>query len=51
DLKVMDGTAIALCKDNNIPIRVFNLSVRGNINRALMGEAIGTIVGESCEIN
>ncbi|MGB3788552.1 MAG: UMP kinase, partial [Phormidesmis sp.] len=42
DLKVMDGTAIALCKDNNIPIRVFNLSVRGNINRALMGEAIGT---------
>ncbi len=51
DLKVMDGTAIALCKDNSIPIRVFNLSVRGNINRAMMGEAIGTIVGESCEIN
>lgn len=51
DLKVMDGTAIALCKDNNIPIRVFNLSVRGNINRALMGEPIGTIVGESCEVN
>ena len=51
DLKVMDGTAIALCKDNNIPIRVFNLSIRGNINRAMMGEPIGTIVGESCEIN
>ncbi|MBE9064716.1 UMP kinase [cf. Phormidesmis sp. LEGE 11477] len=51
DLKVMDGTAIALCKDNNIPIRVFNLSVRGNINRAMMGEPIGTIVGESCEIS
>jgi uridylate kinase len=51
DLKVMDGTAIALCKDNDIPIRVFNLSVRGNINRAMMGEPIGTIVGESCEIN
>ena len=51
DLKVMDGTAIALCKDNNIPIMVFNLSVRGNINRAMMGEPIGTIVGESCEVS
>ena len=51
DLKVMDGTAIALCKDNNIPIMVFNLSVRGNINRAMMGESIGTIVGESCEVS
>lgn len=51
DLQVMDGTAIALCKDNNIPIMVFNLSVRGNINRAMMGEPIGTIVGESCEIS
>ena len=50
DLKVMDGTAIALCKDNNIPIVVFNLSVRGNINRAMAGEPIGTIVGESCEV-
>jgi uridylate kinase len=51
DLQVMDGTAIALCKDNNIPIMVFNLSVRGNINRAMMGEPIGTIVGEACEIS
>jgi uridylate kinase len=51
DLQVMDGTAIALCKDNNIPIMVFNLSVRGNINRAMMGEPIGTIVGESCEVS
>ena len=51
DLKVMDGTAIALCKDNNIPIMVFNLSVRGNINRAMVGEPIGTIVGDSCEVS
>lgn len=50
DLKVMDSTAIALCKDNNIPIMVFDLSVPGNIYRALMGESIGTIVGESCEV-
>ena len=51
DLKVMDGTAIALCKDNNIPIMVFDLSVHGNIRRAVMGESIGTIVGESCEVS
>ncbi|MBD2311996.1 UMP kinase [Desertifilum sp. FACHB-1129] len=50
DLRVMDSTAIALCKDNNIPIIVFDLSVGGNIRRAVMGESIGTIVGGSCEI-
>jgi len=47
----MDSTAIALCKDNNIPIIVFDLSVRGNILRAVTGETIGTIVGGSCEIS
>jgi uridylate kinase len=51
NLRVMDGTAIALCKDNDIPIIVFDLSVTGNIRRALMGEPIGTIVGGSCEIS
>ncbi|MEM6424243.1 MAG: UMP kinase [Cyanobacteria bacterium P01_H01_bin.119] len=51
DLKVMDSTAIALCKDNNIPIVVFDLSVPGNISRAVMGESIGTLVGESCEVS
>ncbi|MFE1746423.1 UMP kinase [Coleofasciculus sp. H7-2] len=51
DLRVMDSTAIALCKDNNIPIVVFDLSVRGNIHRAVMGEAVGTIVGGFCEIS
>jgi uridylate kinase len=50
DLRVMDSTAIALCKENNIPILVFDLSVRGNIRRAVMGESIGTIVGGFCEI-
>lgn len=50
DLKVMDTTAIALCKDNSIPIIVFDLSAPGNIRRAVMGESIGTIVGESCEV-
>jgi uridylate kinase len=51
DLRVMDTAAIALCKDNNIPIIVFDLSVPGNIRRAVMGESIGTLVGGSCEIS
>jgi uridylate kinase len=50
DLRVMDSTAIALCKENNIPILVFDLTVRGNIRRAVLGESIGTLVGGSCEI-
>lgn len=45
DLRVMDGTAIALCKENEIPIVVFNLSVAGNIIRAIKGESVGTLVG------
>ena len=49
DLRVMDSTAIALCKENNIPILVFDLSVRGNIRRAVMKESIGTLVGGFCE--
>jgi uridylate kinase len=51
DLGVMDSTAIALCKDNSIPILVFNLSVPNNIKRALTGESIGTLVGGSCEVS
>ncbi|MBD2100892.1 UMP kinase [Leptolyngbya sp. FACHB-261] len=50
DLQVMDSTAIALCKDNNIPIVVFDLTVSGNVRRAVMGESIGTIVGGSHEV-
>jgi uridylate kinase len=50
DLRVMDSTAIALCKENNIPIVVFDLSVRGNIHRAVMGECVGTVVGGYCEV-
>jgi uridylate kinase len=51
DLRVMDGTAIALCKENQIPIIVFDLSVSGNILRAVKGESIGTLVGGSCEVS
>jgi uridylate kinase len=44
-LKVMDSTAISLCKDNNLPIIVFNLNQYGNIRRVVLGETIGTRVG------
>jgi len=51
DLRVMDSTAIALCKENDIPIVVFDLFERGNIQRAVAGELIGTTVGGSCEVS
>jgi uridylate kinase len=51
DLRVMDATAISLCKENNIPIIVFDLSVKGNIRKAVMGEPIGTLVGGLCEVS
>ena len=44
-LKVMDSTAISLCKDNNLPIVIFNLNKRGNIRRVVTGEKIGSLVG------
>ncbi|HET6351143.1 MAG TPA: UMP kinase [Coriobacteriia bacterium] len=43
-LQVMDSTAISLCMDNDLPIIVFNMETEGNINRALKGEPVGTIV-------
>ena len=43
-LRVMDLTAISLCMDNNIPIRVFNLNKLDNLKKALLGEDIGTII-------
>jgi uridylate kinase len=43
-LKVMDSTAISLCKDNNLPIIIFNLNKRGNIQRVVMGEKVGSLV-------
>lgn len=44
ELKVMDSTAIALAKDNKMPIIVFNVETEGNIKRALKGEPVGTVV-------
>jgi uridylate kinase len=44
NLKVMDASAVAMCRDNHMPIMVFNLNVRGNIMRMAMGEPIGTFI-------
>ena len=44
DLKVMDMTAFALCRDNKLPIMVFDLGKPGNIQRAVSGEPVGTTV-------
>jgi len=47
-LNVMDSTAISLCKDNNLPIIVFDLTTKGNIRRAIQGSGeFGTLVGAS----
>jgi uridylate kinase len=43
-LRVMDTTAVTLSKDNNIPIRVFNLNVKSNLKRIIQGEDIGTYI-------
>lgn len=43
-LRVMDLTAISLCMDNNIPIRIFNLDNLNNLRKALLGEEVGSII-------
>ncbi|MFH1296191.1 MAG: UMP kinase [Bacteroidota bacterium] len=44
DLKIMDLTAFTLCKENNLPIVVFNMNVAGNLKRVVKGEKVGTVV-------
>ncbi len=46
NLRVMDQTALALCRENGLPIVVFDSGVRGNLQKVASGEAIGTRVGE-----
>ncbi len=45
DLRVMDLTAITFCKDNSLPVVVFDVMTPGNVRKALSGEPIGTLVG------
>ena len=42
--RVLDASAVAMCRDNQLPILVFNLNIFGNIMRMSMGEPIGTII-------
>ena len=44
NLRVMDASAVAMCRDNRLRIMVFNLNVYGNIMRMAMGEPIGTLI-------
>lgn len=44
NLGVMDAASIAMCRDNQLPIRVFNLNTTGNIMRMSMGESVGTVI-------
>lgn len=46
-LKVMDLSAIALCSDSNIPVKVFNLQTKGNIKKIINGQKIGTLIHNS----
>jgi uridylate kinase len=43
-LGVMDASAVAMCRDNHMPIMVFDLKIAGNIMRMAMGEPIGTVI-------
>jgi len=45
NLKVMDAAAFAVCRDNNLPIIVFDVTKAGNLRRVVMGEPVGTLVG------
>lgn len=46
-LGVMDSTSIAMCRDNNLPILVFNLNTQGNIMRMASGEPVGTLISQT----
>jgi uridylate kinase len=50
ELAIMDTSAISLCKDNRLPILIFNMREHGNIKRAVMGERVGSIVRPEAEI-
>ncbi|MDR2119789.1 MAG: UMP kinase [Tannerella sp.] len=45
-LKIMDLTAITMCRDNNLPLIVFDMDTAGNLKKAVCGESIGTVVGK-----
>jgi len=44
NLKVMDSTAVSMCRDNNLPLVVFNIEKTGNIRGVICGKSVGTVV-------
>ena len=46
ELRIMDMTAISLCKENSLPIKVFNINRNGDLKKIILGEPIGTLVGD-----
>ena len=46
ELRIMDMTAISLCKENSLPIKVFNINRKGDLKKIILGEPIGTLVGD-----
>ena len=46
ELRIMDMTAISLCKENSLPIKVFNINHNGDLKKLILGEPIGTLVGD-----
>jgi uridylate kinase len=50
NLRVMDASALSLCMDNDLPIIVFNFQEPGNIERAILGESIGTVVSSRAPV-
>ena len=46
ELRIMDMTAISLCKENSLPIKVFNINRTGDLKKLILGESIGTLVGD-----
>ena len=46
ELRIMDMTAISLCKENSLPIKVFDINRNGDLKKLILGESIGTLVGD-----
>lgn len=44
NLKVMDASAVSMCRESNVPIRVFNYRREGNIQKAALGQPVGTLI-------
>jgi len=51
NLRIMDLTAVSLCQENNLPMIVFNMDVKDNLLKLVMGEEVGTLINNGEKIN